>query len=496
MKDWAIYGIPSQPAQYEKNMKKREYKENIMKTTIFREYDIRGIVGDELVIEQVYDLARAIVTFFKKKYPNATTIIVGRDGRTHSPVIFSHITNAITDMGLHVIDIGICPTPATYFAACFLNIPIALAITASHNPKQYNGIKMVGVWGAQIQEIKNIFQQKAFDSNISGISGTIRTHDIISDYIEYLANHFSHLKKYPIKAVIDCGNGAAGSVIPELIKKMEWPNIKLLCETVDGTFPNHEADPTVRKNMLDVIEALEQNQELEVALGFDGDADRMNPMTKSGHLVPGDQMLGIYAQYMLKDFPGATVVFDIKSSGGLIDFLTKHNGVPYMSPSGHSIIKERMAATKALLGGELSCHFFFHDRYFGYDDGIYAALRLFEILHATQKTLDQLLQDFPKKVSSPEFRIMCLSDSQKTVIVEHVKTIFAARKDLELITIDGVRAHMNYGWGLARASNTQPAISLRFESDTQEGLHHVKTDFFNALQPYFEEQRLRKDLEL
>jgi len=467
-----------------------------MKATIFREYDIRGVVGDELVLEQAYDLARAIVTFFRKKYPTATTIIVGRDGRIHSPALFAHITRAITDLGLNVIDIGICPTPATYFAACFLHIPIALAITASHNPKEYNGIKMVGVWGSQIQEIKNIYQQKTFYTNTSGIMGTITTHAIIDDYVSYLANHFAHLKKYPIKAVIDCGNGAAGSVIPALIKAMEWPNITLLCETVDGTFPNHEADPTVKKNMLDVIQALEQDPELEVALGFDGDADRMNPMTKSGHLVPGDQMLGLYAQHMLKDFPGATIVFDIKSSGGLIEFLTKHGGIPYMSPSGHSIIKERMAATRALLGGELSCHFFFHDRYFGYDDGIYAALRLFEILHATGQNLDTLLQDFPKKISSPEFRIMCSSDAQKTIIVEHVKTIFAARKDLELITIDGIRAHMDYGWGLARASNTQPAISLRFESDSEEGLHHVKTDFFKALQPYFDEQRLRKDIEL
>jgi len=467
-----------------------------MKPVIFREYDIRGIVGDELPIDEAYDLARAIVTFFKKKYPTATTVIVGRDGRIHSPALFSQITNAITDLGLNVIDIGVCPTPTTYFASYFLNIPIALAITASHNPKEYNGIKMVGVWGSQIQEIKRIFEQKAFYTHTSGIVGTITTHAIIDDYINYLTNHFSHLKKYPIKAVIDCGNGAAGSVIPALIKAMEWPNITLLCETVDGTFPNHEADPTVKKNMLDVIQALQEDQDLEVALGFDGDADRMNPMTKQGVLVPGDQMLGLYAKHMLKDFPGATIVFDIKSSGGLIEVLTKHGGIPYMSPSGHSIIKERMAATRALLGGELSCHFFFHDRYFGYDDGIYAALRLFEILQATQQTLDILLQEFPKKVSSPEFRIMCSSDAQKVIIVEHVKTIFAARKDLELITIDGIRAHMNYGWGLARASNTQPAISLRFESDSEEGLLHVKTDFFKALQPYFDENLLKENIEL
>jgi len=467
-----------------------------MKQTIFREYDIRGIIGEELPLEEAYDLAQAIVTYLKKKYPDATTIIVGRDGRIHSPMLFEHITNAITSLGLDVIDIGICPTPTMYFAAHFLKIPTAIGITASHNPKEYNGIKMVGVWGSQIQEIKTIFEQKNFYINELGTKGTITQHAIIDDYVDYLANHFAALKKNPIKAVIDCGNAASCTVMPALIKAMEWPHIKLLCHTLDGTFPNHEPDPTVKKNMLHVAQALEQDPELEVGLGFDGDADRMNPMLRSGELVPGDQMLALYAQHMLKNFPQATVVFDIKSSSCLVEVLKKHGGIPYMSPSGHSIIKERMAATKALLGGELSCHFFFHDRYFGYDDGIYAALRLFEILHETKQTLEELLQAFPIKVSSPEFRIKCSSSQQSNEIVEHVKTVFAARKDSELITIDGIRAHMDYGWGLARASNTQPAICLRFESDSQEGLQQVKTDFFKALQPYFEETKLKEFIEL
>lgn len=467
-----------------------------MKPTIFREYDIRGVIGTELPLEESYDLAQAIVTHLVAKHPNTTQIIVGRDGRIHSPALFELICRAITDLGFDVLDVGICPTPTTYFASCFLKIPTALAITASHNPKEYNGIKMVGVWGAEIQAIKKIFETKAFFNNAMGKQGTIRSHNIIQDYITYLANHFSHLKKNPIKAVIDCGNGAACTVIPTLVQAMEWPNITLLCSTLDGTFPNHEPDPTTRKNMVDVAQTLAKDKTLEVGLGFDGDADRMNPMTKTGELVPGDKMLGLYAQHMLKDFPGATVVFDIKSSNCLVDVLKAHGGVPYMSPSGHSIIKERMAATKALLGGELSCHFFFHDRYFGYDDGIYAALRLFEILDATKQSLEDLLEAFPQKVSSPEFRITCATDAEKTKIVEHVKTVFAARKDSELIMIDGIRAQMNYGWGLARASNTQPAICLRFESDSQAGLQQVKTDFFQALKPYFDEKSLREYIEL
>ncbi len=467
-----------------------------MKSNIFREYDIRGIVGSELVLDQVYDLAKAIATFWTQKHPGITQCIVGRDGRSHSLIMHSAIINALCDMGFDVIDVGICPTPAVYFAVQHFNLPTALVITASHNPKEYNGIKMWGIWGAQVQTIKKIYQEKSFAAPVQARNGSLSAHAILNDYIDYLVDHFKHLNGFGINAIIDCGNGTAGTAMPELVKRMNWPNVKLLFAEVDGDFPNHEADPTVPENMTFVADALCEDAALEVGLGLDGDCDRMNPMTKSGVLVAGDKMLALFAQKVLQTNPGATVVCDIKSSGSLIDALKQWGAKPCIAPSGHSLIKKAMAENKALLAGELSCHFFFHDRYFGYDDGIYAALRTFELLYESNKTLDELLERIPHKISSPEFRIACASDADKAIIVDHVKNVFAQRTDSELITIDGIRAHMAYGWGLVRASNTQPVICLRFESDTQEGLLRVKNDFYKLLTPYFDAQFLKDKIEL
>ena len=466
-----------------------------MKDNIFREYDIRGVVGKELTVETTGDLIKAIVTHLYKKHPSSNSIIVGRDGRIHSPILHQYTLTALTELGFNVIDIGICPTPAVYFAVHHLKTPLALAITASHNPGEYNGIKMWGVWGSQIQEIKKIYQEKKFIAPISP-KGSIKKFDIISVYTDYLSTHFAHLNGLKTHAVIDCGNGTAGTVMPALIKQLNLVNTTLLFEEVDGTFPNHEADPTVPENMIACAQALAQNPHAEIGLGLDGDCDRMNPMTASGYLVPGDKMLALFAAPILTHHPGASVVCDIKSSGGLIDALKNLGANACIAPSGHSLIKKAMAETKALLAGELSCHFFFHDRYFGYDDGIYAALRTLELLHTTGKTLDKLLATVPVRISSPEIRLACMSDDQKGIIVTAVKANFATRTDLELITIDGIRVHMNYGWGLVRASNTQPVICLRFESDTAEGLVRVKNDFLHLLTPFFDEQLLREKIEL
>lgn len=467
-----------------------------MKSNIFREYDIRGIVGTELILENSYALGKAIATYLTSKHPGFGQFIVGRDGRSHSLAFQQNIVNAILDLGFDVIDVGICPTPSVYFAVHHLNIPIALAITASHNPKEYNGIKMWGVWGQEVQAIRKIYEEQSFAQPRSGSRGSISSYPIIDHYIDYLTNHFKHLKNMPMHAVIDCGNGSAGTVMPQLIEKMQWQNVQLLFPEVDGDFPNHEADPTVPENMTFVAQTLAENPRMEVGMGLDGDCDRMNPMSKSGELIPGDKVLALFAQQVLKNHPGAAVVCDIKSSSGLIDILKQLGGKACIAPSGHSLIKKAMIANDALLAGELSCHFFFKDRYFGYDDGIYAAMRVFEILWQSGKSLDQLLQIVPHKLSSPEIRLACASDSEKTVIVDKIKKIFAARTDLDLITIDGIRAQMSYGWGLIRASNTQPVICLRFESDSKEGLQTVKNDFFQLLLPHFDEQFLRRKIEL
>jgi len=467
----------------------------MMKKNIFRQYDIRGIVGTELIVEHVYALTQVIATYLLKKHPGEKKIIVGRDGRLHSPAIHEQLVQALVDMGLDVIDVGLVPTPLVYFAVQYHKTPLAVVITASHNPSAYNGIKMWGVFGEQIQEISRLYETKISVKPV-GPQGTVHNLPIIDTYIRYIKNQFAHLVNSPIKAVVDCGNGSTGAVVPLLIEEMGWKNIKLLCAEVDGTFPYHEADPTIPENMGMVAQELQKDPSYALGLGFDGDGDRMNPMTKDGTLVPGDKVLALFAYGVLQNIPGAAVVCDIKSSGGLIDALKQWGGRACIAPSGTSNIKKSMKENCAVLGGELSCHFFFHDRYFGYDDGIYAMCRLFELLAKTKKTCEELLELIPAKVSSPEFRIACASDEIKETIINDVKKYFATKKDSELITIDGIRAHMDYGWGLARASNTQPVICLRFESDCQNGLARVKNDFFISLKTHFDEQVLRESIEL
>ena len=474
-----------------------------MTNNIFREYDIRGVVGKEIHLDKVRDLTKSILTYFLQQKPNLSRIIVGMDGRVHSPFIKKEVVTAANQMGIDVTDIGVCPTPVFYFSLFDSDVTSGLMITASHNPKQYNGMKICldkkSVWGKQIQEIHEIYKKKSFSCEHVACAHACaqnrkiknNTYDALGSYLNWMCDHFSHLHNKEINAVIDCGNGTAGVVFPKLIEMMGLKNVKILFEQVDGRFPNHEADPTNPKNMLDVKKELAQNKSFTLGLGLDGDADRMNPMTHTGYLVPGDKLVALYSKKIVQEHPNASIVFDIKSSGGLIEALEKMGAKPCIAPSGHTIIKAALQKHNAKLAGELSTHFFFNDRYFGYDDGIYAALRLFEILEEDGKNLEELLQDFPKRISSPEYRIACKEEEKKD-IVEHVKTIFAARKDADLLTIDGVRATVPYGWGLVRASNTQPAICLRFESDTQDGLEKLEVDFQTALSPYFSKEQLRE----
>jgi len=467
-----------------------------MKDTIFRKYDIRGKVGSEIVIDNVYDLTKAILFYAVQQEPNIKTIAVGMDGRTHSPAIKENVCKAILDSGLNVLFVGTCPTPVVYFAMHTESVQAGIMITASHNPGEYNGMKLClgkeSIWGDQIQEIKKIFHEKKYIT--SAKAGEYLEKNLIDLYIDWMTKNFSHLVGFSGSVMVDCGNGAAGTVMPQLIEKMNWPNIKLLYQDVDGTYPNHEADPTVAKNMEDLKKILLQNQ-FDFGLGLDGDCDRMAPMTKEGFLVPGDQLLSVFARGMLEEHPNLSVVFDIKGSSGLIELLNKWGMHPYMAPSGYSFVKREMKKRGALLAGELSCHFIFSDRYFGFDDGIYAMMRLLEIVQKTKKTLQELLVEYPKKISSPDFRIPC-DDAAKFDIVDGVKNRFLQRKDAEVLTIDGVRATMDYGWGSLRASNTQPVLSLRVEADSHDGFNKVKEDFFQALKLHFDEKFLKEKIEL
>ncbi len=484
-----------------------------MNDSIFREYDIRGKVGSELIIDNCYDLARSIAFYFKRENTRVKTVLVGMDGRLSSPAIKEKIVTALQESGLNVIFIGICPSPVLYFGLHTLSVDAGLMITASHNPGEYNGIKIsLGtqcIWGKQITEIRDLYRNQKFLTSKS--KGSYQEQALIPAYINWLKEHFLSLMNMNLAVAIDCGNGAGGSVLPDLIKAMQWKHIQLLCAEVDGTYPNHEADPVVEKNMQHVKEALASSN-ASLGIGLDGDADRMAAMTKTGFLVPGDQLLAIFAQELLKVHPNSAVVFDVKASSGLIEFLQQWGAKPCISPCGHAIIKTRMEKEHALLAGELSCHFFFKDKYFGYDDGIYAMMRLFEIVQESASlrlsghsgsasfggqgtSLDELLKVFPKKYSSPEIRIACEEDKKETII-NHLITFFKNQADAQLLLIDGLRVTLAYGWALVRPSNTQPVMSMRFEGNSPAELQKIKEEIAVLLSNFFDNQMLKKELKL
>lgn len=463
-----------------------------MKDSVFRSYDIRGRVGTELVIEDVYDVVRSILAYcVESKGKDVLTVAVGMDGRTHSPAIKEQVCRAILDSGKDVIFVGVCPSPALYFACHTLPVQLGLMITASHNPGTDNGIKIKlhheSVWGDQLQEIKQWWKEKRVVTSTQ--PGSYSEQEIIPTYVDWFASNFPHLIGMKLSALIDCGNGAAGTVLPQLIKKMQWQNVDLLYPEVDGAFPNHEADPVQEANMQDLKKHLLAGN-YDLGAGLDGDCDRMAPMTRDGYLVPGDKLLAVFSKLILHDNPGSAIVFDIKSSGGLGELIARWGGKPIMSPTGHAFVKQNMKHNHAVLGGELSCHFFFEDRYFGYDDGFYALMRLFEVMVVDRISLEDLIAEFPVKYSSPEYRVPC-AEADKEMIVENVRKFFASRSDVALVTIDGVKATMSYGWGIVRPSNTQPMLSMRFEANSPEDLERIKGEFIAALQGHIDPVHLR-----
>lgn len=467
-----------------------------MKSTIFRQYDIRGIVNDELIIDEVYDLARAIAYYLAELNPAVKTVAVGMDGREHSPAIKEQLCRGLLASGLNVVFVGLCSSPMIYFATHTMKIDAAIMITASHNPKEYNGLKIClgthSLWGDQIRTIGQLYNEKKHLS--SKEAGVYQEESIKESYLEWHCAQFEHLKGMALPVVVDCGNGSAGVVMSDFVTRMQWPNVRLLCETVDGTFPNHEADPTVAQNMQDVKKELDATQAV-FGVGFDGDADRMGTMTKEGDIVPGDKLLALFAQPMVKEHPGMTVVYNVVCSAGLGEILSQWGAHSVVTPVGHSIIEENMHKHNALLGGETSCHFFFKDRHFGYDDGVYAFFRLLEIVVLSHQTLTQLLEVFPKKVTSKEYRVAC-AEELKYAIVNEIKGLFYMQKKFTIDAIDGVRVKADYGWGLLRASNTQPALSIRFEANTAEDLQRIKEDFVIALSHYFDQIFIREQLEI
>lgn len=457
------------------------------KESAFKEYGIRGVVDQEFSIEDSYDMASAIVTFFREKDEAVKTIAVGADGRVHSPAIKAQVCKALSDRGFNIVDIGTCTTPVMSF--CLHTEPVdgGIMITASHNPGEYNGMKIsLGtetIYGQELKRVGDIYFSRQF-LPLSEKSSTYQEVNMNDRYVHYFLNHFPHLIALDIHAIIDCGNGAAGTVLPELVKKMQWNNVKLLYPEVDGTYPNHIADPTVEKYMED-LKAAVLNSDAELGLGLDGDCDRMAPMTKQGRLVTGDQLLTLYSKQILQQFPGHPIVFDVSSSLVLHRLIKEWGGIPVVSATGFPHVKKKMKEVGSCLGGEISCHTIFNDRYFGYDDGIYSIMRLFELLITSDQSLEDWISELPKAYSSPLYRIPC-DRSLCFKIVENLKEIFNKREDAEIFTVDGIRVHLPYGWAIVRASNTEPVISIRLEGNTEEDLSRLKKEFYEMLIPHFD----------
>lgn len=489
-----VFGINTQD-EFNYAQELLQQKKNCkLSRSIFKEYDIRGIVEKDLHINEIYQLARSFAYLFKAKNPDTKTVAVGMDGRLHSEAIKEQLVAGLLDSGIDVIFVGLCPSPALYFATHTLPVDAAIMITASHNPKEYNGFKIClgtkALWGDDMQELYRCYANRLHIKTRN--RGSYAEQNIVPLYVDWLVEKFSHLKHMEISALIDCGNGAAGAVIPLLIEKMGWKHVQTLYAEIDGNYPHHEADPVKIENMLDLKEKLMADN-YDIGIGLDGDADRMAPLTRNGTLVSGDLLLGIYAQEILKEHKDLHVVFDVKSSSLLMEHLNSIGAHAHMSETGHVHVKEMMRETGALLAGEVSCHFCFKDRYFGYDDGIYAMLRLFELLEKNKLALDDLLQIYPEVYTTPEIRIPCPEEKMKDAITT-VTNFFSRKQNAEIVTIDGVRVTMPYGWGLVRASHTEPVLSMRFESSTTDGLERIKNDFSIAMRNYVTRQQVRRKI--
>ena len=437
----------------------------MINSEMFREYDIRGIAGKDMDPDDVAVIGRAIGTYLLRQGNDSIT--VGQDCRTTSPLYAEKLIQGLTQAGCDVVDIGICPTPVAYYSIRRLQKKGNVMVTASHNPPAYNGFKICSgfdsVYGEQIQQILKFITENDFESG----RGSVEAIDVIPDYKAHLLENITIDR--PLNVGIDAGNGTAGITAVPIIKNLGCNLFDLYCD-MDGTFPNHEADPTVLKNMSDLV-ALVKEKNLDVGFGYDGDGDRIGVVDEQGNLVFGDKLMIIFAREILSRKPGSTFISEVKCSKIMYDDIEKHGGRAIMWKTGHSLIKQKMKEEKAELAGEMSGHIFFADRYFGFDDAVYASCRLLEILSATGKKLSELLADVPETYTTPEIRVEC-PDHIKFNVVRKVTAYFRERYDV--IDIDGVRVLFPDGWGLVRASNTQPALVLRFEAMSAERLDEIK----------------------
>jgi phosphomannomutase/phosphoglucomutase len=438
-----------------------------MNPQIFREYDIRGLAEK--------DFDEAFARLLGKVHGTAISnnggsrVAVGRDCRPTSDRYAEAVIEGLLSTGLQVYDLGVCPSPLLYFSLFHIDLDGGVQITASHNPSEYNGFKVClgkdTLFGSQIQEIRKRMERSNFKER-SG--GKIQSYAIIPPYQEHLLRDIQALAR-PLKVVIDAGSGVAGPVAPPIARQLGCTVWEIAC-VPDGTFPIHHPDPTDPENLEELIRKIKE-EKADLGIAYDGDGDRIGVVDERGNILWGDELLILFSRNILKSHPGAVVISEVKCSQNLFDQISQHGGVPIMWKAGHSLIKAKMKETHAVLAGEMSGHMFFADRYFGYDDAIYASMRLLELLAQASQPLSALLADLPQIASTPEIRVDC-PDEKKFDIAERAKDYF--RSHYDVIDVDGVRVQFPEGWGLIRASNTQPALVLRFEAKTPAKLKEYR----------------------
>lgn len=440
---------------------------------IFKAYDIRGIVGKTLDAEIATLIGRALGTEARTRQQHE--IVIGRDGRHSGAELAAALARGLQQSGIHVIDLGQVATPMAYFAAHHLGCHCAAMVTGSHNPPDYNGIKMVlageTLSGAAIQALR----QRIEDHDYIEGNGGCRQYDIAPAYLQRIASDIKLAR--PLHVAIDAGNGVAGGIAPALFRALGCKVDELFCE-VDGDFPNHHPDPSIPQNLEYLIAHLRQS-EAEIGLAFDGDGDRLGVVAKNGRIIFPDRQLMLFADDVLARNPGATIIFDIKSSRNLFDWIRQRHGIPLMWKSGHSLMKQKMQETGALLAGEMSGHVFFKERWYGFDDGLYAGARLLEYL-SRQANLNATLHQLPDSICTPEIHVP-MPEGEAHRLIERLQQSARFEGASEVIRIDGLRVEYPHGFGLMRASNTTPGLVLRFEADSEEMLQQIQNIFENIL---------------
>jgi phosphomannomutase/phosphoglucomutase len=451
---------------------------------IFRAYDIRGIAGKSLSAAVVREVGRALGTLARERAvpgleSGVPAFAVGRDGRLSGPELSKALMQGLNAAGADVIDIGVVPTPVTYFAAHHLGCGSAVMVTGSHNPGEYNGLKMVvagnTLSGEEIQDLR-----RRIEAGISGFTGRLgkkTAEDVLDAYVERIVGDVKLAR--PIKIAIDCGNGVGGVIAPRLFRRLGCEVTELFSE-VDGNFPNHHPDPSKIENLSSLIQELKTGQ-AELGLAFDGDADRLGVVTKSGKIIFPDRQLMLYAKDVLSRNPGAEIIYDVKCTRLLAPWIERHGGRPTIWKTGHSLVKAKLKETGAPLAGEMSGHVFFKERWYGFDDGLYCGARLLEIL-SKELNSNEILESLPDAPCTPELNWK-LEEGEPHAIMAKLLALNPFSGARRVLTIDGVRAEFADGFGLARASNTSPVIVLRFEGDTLDALKRIGEEFRNVLQP-------------